>query len=184
MKMEIRSLLAFLKDLKYEADPEPGWRPRFWKTTLLLPWALGIGLVLAMLLGLAEALGPWELDQHVMEDLLTEYPPALIFLLATVVAPVLEELLFRGPLWFFRDSRYFKAAFWGLTVLFALIHLSNFPHLSDHWVMAPLLVSPQFSLGIFLGFIRVRYGLLYAMLFHAAYNGILLGPALLIYPTP
>jgi hypothetical protein len=184
MKMEIRSLLAFLKDPRYQVDPETGWRYRFWKTALLLPWALGIGLGLAMVMGLAELLGPWELEEHLMEDMLAAYPTALIFLLATVVAPVLEELLFRGPLWFFRDSRFFKAAFWGLTLLFALIHLSNFPDLRELWIIAPLLISPQFSLGLFLGFIRVRFGLAYAILFHAVYNGILLGPTLLLLPTP
>ncbi|MEJ2584707.1 MAG: CPBP family intramembrane metalloprotease [Robiginitalea sp.] len=179
--MEIRSLLAFLKDPSYQVDPEPGWRHRIRSTALLLPWALGVGLVLALLLGIVDTLGPWELDEHMIDDLLSDYPASFIFLLATLAAPVFEELLFRGPLWFFRDSRFFKTAFWGFTLLFALVHLSNFPGLRQVWFLAPLLISPQFCLGIFLGFIRVRCGLLYAMLFHAAYNGILLGPVLLLY---
>ena len=184
MKMEIRSLLAFLRAPKYKEDSERVWQQRLWMTALLLPWALGISLVLAMLMGVADALGPWEVDQHVMEELLAEYPVSLIFLLATLAAPVIEELLFRGPLWFFRDSRFFKTAFWGFTLSFALFHLTNFPGLGDLWFLAPLLISPQFCLGIFLGYIRVRFGLLYAMLFHAGYNGILMGPALLLYTAP
>ena len=182
--MEIKALLHFLRDPGYRTDPNLDWRHRFRAVALLLPWALGAGLVLALLLGILESLGPWDMGEHLITELLAEYPKLVIFLLATVVAPAFEELLFRGPLWFFRDSRYFKAAFWALTLAFALVHLTNYPGISQRWYLAPLLISPQLCLGIFLGFVRVRYGLLSAMLFHAAYNGILLGPALLVYPGP
>lgn len=182
--MEIKALLAFLKDPQYRTDPNQGWGHRVRALALLLPWALGIGLVLALLLGILETLDSWDMGEHLITELLAEYPATVIFLLATVAAPAFEELLFRGPLWFFRDSRYFKAAFWSLTLAFALVHLTNYPGISQHWYLAPLLISPQLCLGIFLGFVRVRFGLLSAILFHAAYNGILLGPALLVYPGP
>lgn len=182
--MEISALLHFLRDPRYRTDPDQGWGHRFRAVALLLPWALGVGLVLALLLGILETLGPWELGEHAITELLADYPASVIFLLATIVAPVIEELLFRGPLWFFRDSRFFKVAFWTLTLAFSLVHLGNFPGISQYWYLAPLLVSPQLALGIFLGFVRVRFGLLSAMLFHAAYNGILLGPALLVYAGP
>lgn len=184
MKMEVKALLAFIKTPEYREDPEKDWQQRSWKTALLLPWALGVALLLALLIGGLDALGPWKLEEHAIERLLETYPASSILLLASLVAPIIEEFLFRGPLVFFRDSRFFKGAFWGITTLFALVHLGNFTGLSDHWFLAPLLISPPFCLGIFLGFIRVRYGLLYAMLFHAAYNTILLGPALLLFPRP
>jgi len=183
MKMEIKALLDFVGDPQYREDAELGWQQRIRKTVMLLPWALGFALLLALLIGGLDALGPWKLDEHAIELLLETYPTSYIFILATLVAPIIEEFLFRGPLLFFRDSRFFKAAFWGLTTLFALVHLGNFPGLSDHWFLAPLLISPPFSLGIFLGFIRVRFGLLYAILFHAGYNAILIGPALVLFPA-
>jgi membrane protease YdiL (CAAX protease family) len=183
MKMEIRSLLAFLKDPRYLEDTELNWKERCWKTALLLPWALGVALMLALMLRIVDLLGPWNLDEHAIELLLETYPASFIFFLATLLAPVVEELLFRGPLLFFRNSRLFKAAFWGITLLFAIVHLGNFPGLSDHWFLAPILISPPFCLGIFLGFVRVRFGLLYAMLFHAVYNAILLAPALFLFPA-
>lgn len=184
MNMEGKALLEFLKDPVYLEDPERGWRYRLSKTALLLPWALGIALALALLMGIVSTLGPWNLEEHAIEGLLQTYPASFIFLLAVLAAPVIEESIFRGPLLFFRGSKYFKVAFWAFTVLFALVHLGNFPGLGEVWFLAPLLVSPPFALGLFAGFVRVRYGLLYSILFHAAYNGILMGPALFLFPNP
>lgn len=181
--MGIESLLQFLRHPEYREDPNPSFGYRLRHTGGLLVWALALGLVLALLLGLVEHLGSWDLGDHAFEELIAQYPLWLVLVLGVLVAPVLEELIFRGPLWFFRDSSYFGTAFYGATIAFALVHLSNFPNLSEIWLLSPLLISPQLSLGAFLGFVRVRFGLTWAMLFHAAYNGILLGPLLLlIYP--
>ena len=184
MNMELKPLLEFLKDPVYLEDPKRSWQHRLSRTALLLPWALGVALTLALLIGIVSTLGPWNLEEHAIDQLLQKYPASLIFLLAVMAAPVIEEAIFRGPLLFFRGSRYFKIAFWGFTLMFALVHLGNFPGLEAVWFLSPLLVSPPFFLGIFTGFIRVRYGLLYSMLFHALYNGILLGPALFLFPAP
>lgn len=177
--MGIEALWEFLKHPLYREDPDRSLRHRLRQTAVLLAWALGIGILLAMILGVVGMTGPWDLDEHAFEALLEEFPPWQVFLLGALVAPLLEELLFRGPLWFFRNSRHFGTAFYIAAVAFALVHLSNFPNLSEIWYLSPLLISPQLSLGAFLGFIRVRFGLLWAMLFHAVYNGILLGPLLL-----
>jgi membrane protease YdiL (CAAX protease family) len=147
---------------------------------VLLIWALALGLALALLLGAVESIGPWEIGDHAFDALLNEFPLWLVFVLGAFVAPIIEELIFRGPLWFFRESKYFRLAFYTSAVAFALVHVSNFPNFSQVWFLAPLLISPQFFLGLFLGYIRVRFGLLWAMIFHSAYNGILLGPILLL----
>ena len=74
-------------------------------------------------------------------------------------------------------ERYFPIPFWGLTTAFALVHLSNFGDFPMH--LAPLLVLPQFVLGAILGYIRTGLGFVYAVLFHALHNGILVGLAIL-----
>jgi hypothetical protein len=47
-------------------------------------------------------------------------------------------------------------------------------------LLSPLLVAPQLTVGVFLGFIRVRFGLNWAIALHAFYNLILVGPAILL----
>ena len=69
----------------------------------------------------------------------------------------------------------FSFPFWFLTIGFALLHLSNFGSFPVH--LAPLLVLPQFVLGAILGYVRTGFGFLYAVLFHALHNGILVGLA-------
>ena len=183
MKMGIEELLSFLRNPEYIADAEQSSGYKFKSLTGLLVLALGIGLVLALFLGVLDSLTPWNLQQHAFEELLDRFSIFQILVLATLVAPVLEELLFRGPLWFFRKSAYFSRAFWFFTLLFALVHLTNYQGIGRSWYLAPLLVSPQLSLGIILGFVRVKFGLFSAIVFHAAYNAILLGPILLMIHT-
>ncbi len=180
MKMGISALRSFLKDPQYQADPETSFSYRVRTCIQLLVWALGLGVLLAMVLGILESIGPWDLDQHAFEALLEEYPAPVILALLVVVAPVFEETIFRAPLWFFRDSQYFKEAFYVSALLFGAVHLSNFPNFSEIWYLAVFLISPQIVLGLFLGYIRVRFGLAWAMAFHSAYNGILAGPFLLL----
>jgi len=76
----------------------------------------------------------------------------------------------RGPMaWF---ERLFPGFFWLATLSFALVHLANFDARDDWGSQAILLplVLPQFILGGLLGYVRVRIGLLAAILLHAAHN--------------
>ena len=179
--MQIREFTDFIKNPHYlEAEVSaPGDRLRILSSLLVL--ALGVSLILALILGVLGDLGPWNMEEHAFDVLFEKYSAIWILFLACLIAPVVEELIFRGPMWFFRNSRYFPGIFYGLTLAFALVHLSNFPNLTEIWFLAPILISPQVSIGVFLGFIRVRFGLLWSMAFHAAYNFIFLAPVLLLY---
>ena len=179
--MQIRALLDFLKKPRYAEDPDTALSYRIRSLFILLIWALAVSLFLALLIGIADSFGPWSLDEHAFDILLEEFSPLGVLLLASLVAPALEELIFRGPMWFFRNSRYFPWIFYGLTLAFALVHLSNYPNLSEIWPLTLLLISPQLNIGVFLGFIRIRFGLLWAIFFHTAYNLLLLGPMILLY---
>jgi membrane protease YdiL (CAAX protease family) len=70
--------------------------------------------------------------------------------------------------------RYYSWLFYGATLLFALVHLINFSLTPRLLLFAPLLVLPQFLLGLVLGYIRVRQGLIWAIALHALYNSIIL----------
>ena len=68
----------------------------------------------------------------------------------------------------------FPYVFWGCAVIFGLIHMTNYAG-SGFQPLLMLMVIPQFIIGAILGFVRMRYGLLQAIGFHAAYNSVFVG---------
>lgn len=71
-----------------------------------------------------------------------------------------------------RFKRYFPYYFYGVALFFAWVHLFNFDISVDKWWMTPILVSPQLILGLLLGYIRMKYGILYSIMVHALNNAI------------
>ena len=161
---------------------------------------------------------------HKMTQMLEEYSLIVIFALSVILAPVIEEIIFRGflryPLsvvgivlsgligiagylkyinsisWIvfgiiaaasimlsfilynnatliskleFYFKKYFGVAFYASVVLFAYLHITNFNEVA-YWYLTPLLVLPQFVLGLFLGYVRVRNNLWASMYVHALNN--------------
>ena len=79
-------------------------------------------------------------------------------------------------------ERHFATLFYGSAVVFALYHLANYDFggvSTLDVIAAPLLVTAQFLGGILMGYCRVRLGIFPAMGQHAAYNAVLVGPAIL-----
>ena len=72
----------------------------------------------------------------------------------------------------------FPYIFWGTTVIFALTHVKNHAGVGFQPLLI-LLVIPQFIAGATLGFVRMRFGVLQAMGFHASYNGLAIALSLL-----
>lgn len=146
----------------------------------LLKWSLFFSLSIAILNhALAEILN-LDFGEHTSEKLFSQYSIWAIFLFVSILAPSMEELLFRGPLVYFRDSPYFKYAFYMSVLLFGVVHIFNFQGDAQLYFFAPLLIAPQLIAGIFLGYIRVKLGLKWSILLHASYNTILIGPVLLL----
>ncbi|UJB70277.1 CPBP family intramembrane metalloprotease [Acaryochloris sp. 'Moss Beach'] len=71
--------------------------------------------------------------------------------------------------------------FYSFALAFGLIHIGNFTSLgAQAWLLAPLLVLPQTVIGVFLGFIRLRYGFWWAVLTHGFHNACAITPLLLV----
>jgi membrane protease YdiL (CAAX protease family) len=101
--------------------------------------------------------------------------------MAAVLAPIIEECIFRAPLFLFRKyTKGFKYVFYIIVLIFGFIHLSNFKISTTILIVSPLLVAPQIIAGLLLGYIRVRLGLLYSILLHALFNGLAIIPSLLL----
>ncbi len=176
----LHQLLTFFKNPVYEPDENKQFDYRistFWK---LLLYCLVCSIIFGILIsGVKEVIG-LDTGEHALDSFMKQYSPILLFLVAVVLSPLVEELLFRGPMAFFKNSRFFGIVFYLFTFVFGFYHITNFELNTNILLLSPLLVAPQLSVGLFLGFIRVRFGILWAIALHAAYNFILIGPFVLL----
>ena len=176
----INDLLDFLKNPDYKVFEGLNLKEKLRALLQLLALALVLSFSFGMLISLLENFAGLDIGEHAINMLFDEFSPAVIFTMVVILAPLLEELIFRGPLYFFRNSPHFKLIFYLLTLIFAFYHLTNFDITPIILILSPLLVSPQLVIGLLLGYIRVRLGLIWAILLHSAYNLVLIGPLILI----
>lgn len=136
--------------------------------TLLAVWPLVLAAMRLTVLVTRLLYGQeYRIPQHEALKLITEYPAVplqvILVIMAMVVAPVVEEMLFRGL--FQTTIRSYSGRPWlaiGLTsVLFALIHADK-----THW-------PSLFALALGLGYAYEKSGSLLRPIFmHALFNGI------------
>jgi membrane protease YdiL (CAAX protease family) len=137
----------------------PGRAGRLFWGLILLGWAYGVGASLALS----------QLPSGVRSGFTMPAEPLaafLSFLLVVVLAPIAEELLFRG--WVFTGLRRFgfQVALWGSAVLFALAHWGG-------TIFYSLAILP---IGLILGVLRERSGSVRTTsAFHAFYNFLMWG---------
>ncbi len=74
----------------------------------------------------------------------------------------------------------YKVYFYSFTILFALIHIANYKFSWQIVFFAPLLVLPQFIGGFLMGFMRIRFGLLWGFFLHALHNTIYVLPIIFV----
>ncbi len=135
-------------------------RPRY---LVAFPVFLGAALVAALAAGSTDGDTATALGGAAM----------LLGLLVTLIAAI---MLWKRetPRWF---HTIFPAAFWLSSLGFALIHLLNYTE-GALLVLLPLVI-PQMILGTMAAYVRVHYGLIFAILLHALHNGFAFGVAAL-----
>ncbi|SHI73241.1 hypothetical protein SAMN04487911_10532 [Arenibacter nanhaiticus] len=121
-----------------------------------------------------------DLGVHASDLFMAKKSALGIFFSVAILAPVLEEAIFRGPLILFKDKKYFRHFLYLSVLLFGAVHLFNFQFSKEIFILGPLLSAPQIILGVFLAYIRIKLGLLWAILLHASYNAIFLGPIIIL----
>lgn len=97
-------------------------------------------------------------------------------LAAVIVAAIAGWIILRkraAPTWF---AAVFPALFYLSVVAFSLVHIVNYPSFS---LIALPMVLPQLWAGLVLGFIRMRIGLVAAILAHAMSNAAALSLAMM-----
>jgi len=76
-----------------------------------------------------------------------------------------------------------KLVAYSSAIIFGLVHLSNFTSLdyTTQFYLIPLLIGAQAFVGLVISFIRLRYGMKWAIIYHGVYNGIFTAVYLLIF---
>ncbi|MDB2439876.1 CPBP family glutamic-type intramembrane protease [Hellea sp.] len=133
------------------------WLGRGWGVMVVAPLLLGLA-ALIVIAG-AEALAPGVKITAVV----TVTVALIIYLFRYAALRKIPGVVDRAA------RKVFPYAFWGSCIAFGLMHLANFQG-GDMGLLLPLVVLPQFLIGIILGFTRMRYGLLPAMILHGGYN--------------
>lgn len=171
--MILRHIWSFSRNPEYAPYSTPSFSLRLKIVCASILWNFIIGIFVVLVVeAIFQGLNI-DMGKHKTEDLFNRFSPVQAFFLMVVLAPTIEELIFRGPLVFFKRSSLFPLAFYLSCLVFGLVHLSNFENGSSMIWWAPLLVAPQIIMGFFLGFIRVRLGLIFAILMHMGHNGLL-----------
>ena len=197
-------LIAFLKSPKLGKDANKDFIYRSTSFVQLLFLCLFISVAISIVISRIYELG-WIANEYHAFDGLLEFSVFKILFIASVMAPLLEELIFRAPLtafkspWklyrtnpetrsrvfintripLFENPRSFSIAFYGMAILFGYVHLFNYQIDGQILFFSPILVAPQMILGLIFGFIRIRFGLAWSVAMHAFYNGILVSLFLL-----
>lgn len=81
---------------------------------------------------------------------------------------LLDRRYYTIVLYFWIKNR--KLIFWSVVLIFGLVHLDNYDLDMIPWYLYFPTVIPQLIGGVFLGIVRIRFGFLWAVLLHAAYN--------------
>ena len=136
--------------------------------TLLAVWPLVLATMSLTILAIKTLSGPdYQVPQHEALKLITEYPAlplhVLLVVMAVIVAPIVEEMLFRGV--FQTAIRSYLQRPWPAIVLTSILFASIHPYAS-HW-------PSLFMLALGLGYSYERSGSLLRPIFmHALFNGI------------
>lgn len=128
-------------------------------------------------MGIIQSIVPLEESSHALQDMM-EANPLNLFLTAVILAPIVEEFIFRFPIKY--AGKYLGIVFYSATLLFACLHIYNFDFSEFKTWMLPLLVFPQFILGLYLGFVRLKLNTWAGILVHAYNNAISLAIAMLV----
>ncbi len=195
IKHTIVDLLQFLKRPIDERDERQGMAHR--TQTFLILFAFEILLMGVIMAGISLLIqsGLIDASQHELGDLLSRFPTWALFLLGVIFVPILEELIFRFSLQYDRNipmliigglfnedkvknywDRFYRSIFYTSSILFAYAHIFNYGKLSiTILAFSPLLVLPQFVMGNVAGYLRVRFGFLWACALHMLHNFLFIG---------
>ena len=190
LKSVFNDFISFLKNPKEESILNSATFSKLKFIGLLYLIELPVIVTFIAILSLIKHFKLFDIGEHMADDLLFKYSYATILFLAVIVAPLIEETLFRLPLRYRRNyllrlvvggisitglvekeklqqkvQRFWKAFFawffYGMAIIFGLIHLTNYADAKSLILLAPILTITQLFGGLIMGYIRVKIGFLW-----------------------
>ena len=152
MKVLIDELLRYFKNpvLEKDENKEILYRLKTFFNLLVLSFITTFSI--SFINGFLEISGLLETGKHSIEEAMKNLSGMKFFLFAAVVAPIIEECIFRAPITLFKKPTHFKIAFYTLTLMFGYMHIANFEITLTILLFSPLLVAQQIFIGLYLGF--------------------------------
>ncbi len=146
------------------------WMKRWWWNASRVLWALLFALVKYLLHGYIENL-------QIHSQFITSSIGYCIYIICVIICFHCSKPFFPRISRIY--SRFPMTIFWLLTLAFGLVHLSNY-NISEWWYMLLLLIVPQIILWVMLWFVRMKWGLWFAIVLHMFHNVIQLIPLLIM----
>lgn len=199
IKETYKDFSLFLKNPVDQPDPIQSKQRKVNRLLSILVIEIPIIVIIWAIIYGIEKLGLINTEQHKLEILFQQSPLWKFVLLGVIVNPFIEELIFRYYLrlkpnilancpilsvsalgkrnkkkvgiyitnfWVNK----FRIVFFFSTLLFAYFHLLNYELSSTVLLLAPILIAPQFIVGLFLGYLRIKYNLILGFFMHAIHN--------------
>jgi membrane protease YdiL (CAAX protease family) len=200
IKSTLKDISGFLRKPTEIQDANQSTKQKIKRLSSLLVIDILLMIILSAIIGGFDKLGWVKTEDHQVALLIDLAPVWLVWILTVIIIPFFEEIIFRLPLRFKTNyilrpftfifpktkpailkfwNKRFGYIFYLFTIIFALIHISNYDFNSTIIYLIPFLVLPQFIMGLFLGYLRVRYNFVSAYLMHALHNAIFITIALL-----
>ncbi|PQJ78115.1 CPBP family intramembrane glutamic endopeptidase [Polaribacter porphyrae] len=174
MKKTFLEFINYIKNPVLESDKNKSLNYRFRVFFKIFIFCIIVGILTTPIFIFIEEMNWVNMDNHKVEAMFKDMALYKIILLGGFFVPLIEELLFRAPITLFKKPKVFKIAFYVFTIIFGLIHITNFDITTNVLLLTPLLVIPQLFVGLSLGFLRVRFGFWWAVLLHCIYNSFFL----------
>lgn len=206
------SFVAFIKSPNEENDFDASISYKIKTLLCLFSFALILAFLFMPIFNLLKFFNLLDPGSNGLNELLFEFTFIQLVCVVAIAVPILEELIFRLPLrykynYLFRPivflisitrlipeeklkdmiqrywKRIFKYLFYFLAILFGFIHITNFERFKDLWAWIPFLTINQLFAGFVLGFIRIKFGLIWSIIYHSLYNLLFFGIAFLSLNT-
>jgi membrane protease YdiL (CAAX protease family) len=167
----LRDITAFIKQpAPFDANQAKSILHRSRSVLILSVVAAGVSLVVwsTIAAGSCHHIFP----KFVENDPDSHRGPVFDAIITILVAPLMEEFVFRWPLGFFKGPLSCRLAVWISCGIFALVHLLNFDRFDGSYPLMVILVLPQLFAGIGFAFARMKWGFWYGVFCHALHNAI------------
>jgi hypothetical protein len=198
-KSTVKNFIDYLRNPIDEKEDESTFGNKVRTLIYLFLFSLLAIYLYGILLAVLESIHWIDAGVNENSSIVYRYTYLKLILLGAVVAPVTEELIFRLPLrykynYLFRWTailvvsikhadkatceekikacwdKYFKYFFYFIILIFGCVHFFNFSNYRNVWSWIIVLVFPQLIIGSILGYIRVRFSIVWSMGYHAFHN--------------